>query len=173
VELNEQTIRLGAFLAMAGIAALSAVGVVAFGSPIRSALCLVVNFFTIAFLYFSLTAELLGITQIIVYTGAIMVLFLFVIMLLNLGGPQALRESRDLKRLVGIGFGAILFGLVFTQVVLPLQGVGVHEAPAGFGGPQPVGRTLFSAYVWPFEMASILLLIGIVGSILLAKRRMR
>lgn len=173
MELNENTIRLLVFLTLAGIAALSAVGVVAFGSPIRSALCLVVNFFTLAFLYFTLQAELLGITQIIVYTGAIMVLFLFVIMLLNLGGPQALGESRDLKRLVAIAFGVLLFAVVLVQVVLPMQGIPGSQAPVGYGAPQPIGRSLFTIYMWPFEMASILLLIGIVGSILLAKRRMR
>ena len=171
--LEEHSLRLLIFVSLAGVAALSAVGVVAFGNPIRSALCLVVNFFTLAFLYFTLNAEILGITQIIVYTGAIMVLFLFVIMLLNLGGPQALRESRDMKRLVGIAFGLLLFGLVASQVILPLKGVASNLAPAGFGAPGPVGRTLFTTYMWPFEMASILLLIGIVGSILLAKRRMR
>lgn len=171
--LEPHTIQLLIFLSLAGIAALSAIGVVAFGNPIRSALCLVVNFFTLAFLYFTLNAEFLGIIQVIVYTGAIMVLFLFVIMLLNLGGPQALRESRDMKRLVGIGFGVILFGLVASQVVLPLRGAAANLAPDGFGAPQPVGRSLFTTYMWPFEMASILLLIGIVGSILLAKRRMR
>lgn len=172
-QFGEHTVRFVVFATLAGLAALSAVGVVAFGNPIRSALCLVINFFTLAFLYFTLNAELLAITQIVVYTGAIMVLFLFVIMLLNLGGPLALRESRDHKRLVGIVFGAMLFGVIAAQVVLPLQGVPVADAPAGFGAPQPIGRTLFSAYVWPFEMASILLLVGIVGSILLAKRRMR
>lgn len=171
--LEAHTIQLLVFLSLAGIAALSAIGVVALGNPIRSALCLVVNFFTLAFLYFTLNAEFLGIIQVIVYTGAIMVLFLFVIMLLNLGGPQALRESRDMKRLLGIAFGVILFGLVASQVVLPLRGATANVAPEGFGAPQPVGRSLFTTYMWPFEMASILLLIGIVGSILLAKRRIR
>ncbi|MEL4881515.1 NADH-quinone oxidoreductase subunit J, partial [Shewanella algae] len=79
---------LAIFGAAAGLAAIAAVGVVAFNNAIRSALCLVVNFFVLAFLYFTLNAEMLGVTQIVVYTGAIMVLFLFVIMLLNLGSPE-------------------------------------------------------------------------------------
>ena len=70
------------FAMLAGPAALAAVGVVAFGSAIRSALCLVFNFFLLAFLYFSLSMDMLGISQIVVYSGAIMVLFVFVIMLL-------------------------------------------------------------------------------------------
>lgn len=157
---------------LAGLAAMTAVGVVAFGNAVRSALCLVLNFFTLAFLYFTLNAELLGITQIIVYTGAIMVLFLFVIMLLNLGNPNALEERPDLlRKALGFLFGGALFGLIATQVVQPFLATRQIHAPEGYGAPPALGRALFTSYVWPFEVASILLLIGIVGSILLAKRR--
>lgn len=157
---------------LAGLAAMTAVGVVAFNNAVRSALCLVLNFFTLAFLYFTLRAELLGITQMIVYTGAIMVLFLFVLMLLNLGGSELLEERPDMiKRALGFLFGGALFGLIATQVVQPFMQTTQQFAPEGFGSPQAVGRSLFTAYVWPFEMVSVLLLIGIVGSILLAKRR--
>lgn len=159
------------FGALAGVAVLTAIGVVAFGSPVRSALCLVVNFFTLAFLYFRLNSELLGIVQILVYTGAIMVLFLFVIMLLHLGGPSALRESRDLKRLLGGAFGLALLGVLMSQVILPLQKTQHGNAANDFGAPQNIGHVLFTTYAWPFEVASILLLIGVVGSILLAKRK--
>ena len=159
------------FAPLAGIAMLSAVGVVAFGNAVRSALCLVLNFFTLAFLYFTLNAELLGITQIIVYTGAIMVLFLFVIMLLRLGAPQALTEKRDPKLIAGYGLGGALFTLIFTQVILPLKDFDHPRSNDAFGAPEAVGRSLFTGYVWPLEMVSILLVVGIVGSILLAKRR--
>lgn len=158
-------------LLLAMIAMASAAGVVLLGNAIRSALCLVVNFFCLAFLYFILNAELLGIVQIVVYTGAIMVLFLFVVMLLSIGGPNALTESRDLKRLLAAPFGAALFVLVMMQVVLPLQAVGEVEPLAKAGTPEALGKVLFTQYFWPFEVASILLLIGIVGSILLAKRK--
>lgn len=160
------------FGALAGVAALSAVGVVAFGSAVRSALCLIANFFALAILYFTLNAELLGITQVIVYTGAIMVLFLFVIMLLNLGSPQFLREPPDyLKKGIGILLGLMLFGVIASQVIQPLSSIKTVTAPDDFGSPQAVGTALFTTYVWPFEVASILLLIGIVGSIMLAKRK--
>lgn len=159
------------FGALAGVAAISAVGVLAFGNAVRSALCLVVNFFTLAFLYFTLNAELLGITQVIVYTGAIMVLFLFVIMLLNIGAPQALSEKRDPRLLAGYVLGAALFAILFTQVILPIRDVSQPGSPDAYGSPQAVGRALFTGYVWPLEMVSVLLVIGIVGSILLAKRR--
>jgi NADH-quinone oxidoreductase subunit J len=163
---------LGIFLLLAGIAALAAVGVVAFGNAVRSALCLVVNFFVLAFLYFTLNAEMLGIIQIVVYTGAIMVLFLFVIMLLNLGAPQALIEKRDPKKLVGMALGLVMFMLIAAQIVAPLIKITEVRSHPAFGSPQNVGMSLFTGYLYPFEIASVLLLIGIVGSILLAKRRM-
>lgn len=163
---------------LGAIAAVTAVGVVAFSNAVRSAICLVINFFSLAFLYFMLNAEILGITQIIVYTGAIMVLFLFVVMLLNMGRPDLLHERFDLKRPLGILFGFGLFAIVLGQVVLPLQGnsTGTFElatqmAGKNPGSPEAVGRALFTHYAWPFEIVSVLLLIGIVGSILLAKRR--
>lgn len=159
------------FGALAGVAAISAVGVLAFGNAVRSALCLVVNFFTLAFLYFTLQAQLLGIVQILVYTGAIMVLFLFVIMLLNLGGLEAKQPKIDSKGVMGVLVGAALFGVLLAQVVMPMQGYDQVVAEATYGSPQNIGKSLFTAYAWPFEMASVLLLVGIVGSILLAKRR--
>jgi NADH-quinone oxidoreductase subunit J len=122
-------------------------------------------------LYFTLGSQTLGIIQIVVYTGAIMVLFLFVIMLLNLGGIKILSERQDPKLLLGSVLGLGLFALIASQVLLPLQHVITTRAPADYGVPEKLGVTLFTGYVWPFELASFLLLIGIVGSILLAKRR--
>ena len=162
------------FGAVAGAAALCAVGVVAFNNAIRSALCLVVNFFLLAFLYFTLNAEMLGVTQVVVYTGAIMVLFLFVIMLLNLGAPQLLVEKRDPKKYIGVLLGAGMFVLLGSQLLPALVKINAATLTpnlATFGGPEAIGRSLFTSYVYPFEAVSILLLIGIVGSILLAKRR--
>ena len=155
------------FAMLAGPAALAAVGVVAFGSAIRSALCLVFNFFLLAFLYFSLSMEMLGITQIVVYSGAIMVLFVFVIMLLN---PKMIEERKDLKRPIGLALGFVLFVLMASQV-LPVLGLSgpkniVHNA----GTPQVIGESLFTSAVFPFEAVSILLLVGVVGSVFLAKR---
>ena len=156
------------FAMIAGPAALAAVGVVAFGSAIRSALCLVFNFFLLAFLYFSLNMEMLGISQIVVYSGAIMVLFVFVIMLLN---PKLLEEKKDWKRPVGLVLGFALFGVLASQV-LPLLGLEGPKALAhNAGDPKVIGESLFTADVFPFEVVSILLLVGVVGSVFLAKRR--
>lgn len=160
------------FTVLAIVAVLAALGVVLFSSPVRSAICLVVNFFVLAFVYFSLNAELLGITQILVYTGAIMVLFLFVIMLLNLGGPQAWKERREFRTVLGFGFGAALAGVIASQMVTHFREHTRPFADDGYGSPQAIGRVLFTQYVWPFEVASVLLLVGIVGSILLAKRKL-
>jgi len=163
------------FGAMAGLSALAAIGVVAFNNAVRSALCLVFNFFILAFIYFTLNAQMLGITQIVVYTGAIMVLFLFVIMLLNLGAPQLLREKQDPKLFIGVLLGLALFLMVGGQILpslLTVNGDRVGaEYVAQYGTPQAIGRTLFTQYVIPFEAVSVLLMIGVVGSILLAKRR--
>lgn len=167
----EITANLIAVVVIVLVAMASAVGVVAFTSAVRSALCLVVNFFMIAFLYFTLNAEMLGISQIVVYAGAIMVLFLFVIMLLNLGAVQGLEERVDIKKFVGGALGLALLLLIAATVLQPLAVFSDVRAPVDFGTPQTVGRTLFTMYLLPFEIASILLLVGIVGSILLAKRR--
>ncbi|MFN8218865.1 MAG: NADH-quinone oxidoreductase subunit J [Fimbriimonadales bacterium] len=159
------------FLFLGFVASATALGVVVMNDPVRSAICLVVNFFTLAFLYFTLNAELLGITQVVVYTGAIMVLFLFVLMLLNLGGVKLAEEKFDVKRILGLGFGGVLLYVIGAQVILPLRAIDMPRADNAFGGPEPIGRALFTTYVWPFEVASVLLLIGLVGSILLAKRK--
>lgn len=156
------------FAMLAGPAALAAVGVVAFGSAIRSALCLVFNFFLLAFLYFSLSMDMLGISQIVVYSGAIMVLFVFVIMLLN---PKLIEERKDLKRPLGLAFGFVLFGVLASQV-LPLFGLdGPKPLTHEVGSPKLIGEALFTSYVFPFEVISILLLVGVVGAVFLAKRR--
>lgn len=156
------------FVMLAGPAALAAVGVVAFGSAIRSALCLVFNFFLLAFLYFSLSMEMLGISQIVVYSGAIMVLFVFVIMLLN---PKLIEERKDLKRPIGLAFGVVLFGVLSSQVLPALGLEGPKPLRHEVGTPQMIGEGLFTNYVFPFEVVSILLLVGVVGSVFLAKRR--
>jgi NADH-quinone oxidoreductase subunit J len=155
------------FAMIAGPAALAAVGVVAFGSAIRSALCLVFNFFLLAFLYFSLSMEMLGISQIVVYSGAIMVLFVFVIMLLN---PKLIEERKDLKKPIGIALGVVLFGVLASQV-LPVMGFdGPKPLTQDAGSTKVIGEALFTSYVFPFEVVSILLLVGVVGSVFLAKR---
>ena len=168
-------VELGMFVILAGIAAISALGVILFKAPVRSALCLVANFLSLAVLYFLLQSEMIGIIQVVVYTGAIMVLFLFVIMLLNLGAPDNYKPTKDLKTLLAVLMAGALFLVVTYQAILPMVALNLDEKALArhtdFGTPMNVGQNLLTNFVWPFEMASVLLLVGIVGSILLVKRR--
>lgn len=152
---------------LAGPLALASIGVVASKSAVRSALCLVFTFFVLSFLYFSLNMELMGISQVMVYAGAIMVLFVFVIMLLN---PKHL-DGKDLKLPIGLLFGLGLFTLIGSQVLPKLINNQVQPMVYEVGSPKYVGEALFTTYVFPFELVSLLLLVGVVGSIFLAKRR--
>lgn len=159
------------FIVMAAMAVFGAVGVVFFHSPVRAALALVVNFFVLGLLYFMLGSQMLGISQIMVYAGAIMVLFLFVIMVLKsdpAGDKPQLQEGKFLLSLV-LAIG--LFAVLASQIVLPALGQTGQSFDRSYGTPQAIGNVLFTQYVWPFEIISVLLLIGIVGSIMLAKRR--
>lgn len=165
------------FLVLAAIALCGALGVVGFGSnPVWSAISLVVNFFVLGLIYFSMGAQFLGIVQIMVYAGAIMVLFLFVIMILRLASSaQKREESGPLVRLLALASGLGFSLIIFATVVWPLSSLPSSTMTPEFASklakPQAIGMTLYSGYVWPFEIASILLLVGVVGSILLAKRR--
>ncbi|MGI8922419.1 MAG: NADH-quinone oxidoreductase subunit J family protein [Fimbriimonadales bacterium] len=159
------------FAILAVIASASAVGVIAFKNPVRSALSLVINFFTIGIIYFTLNLDLLGISQILVYTGLIMILFLFCILLLNLGAPEMLSEKSWLKTWVAIALTAVMVAAIVSQVVGPLASAGGPSSPDDYGKAASVGKALFTGWVYAFEIASVLLLVGIVGSILVAKRR--
>jgi NADH-quinone oxidoreductase subunit J len=159
------------FSILALITCASGVGVIAFRSPMRSALSLVINFFTLGVIYFTLNLDLLGVSQILVYTGLIMILFLFCILLLNLGAPQMLSEKSWIKTWVAVALTAVLVAAIVSQVVGPLSANADPTSPDGYGTAGAVGQTLFTGWVYAFEIASVLLLVGIVGSILLAKRR--
>ena len=159
------------FYLMAVAAVAAALGVVLAKNPIQCVLSLLASFFCLATIYLLSGFQFLAAIQILVYGGAIMVLFLFVIMLLNLGSSAPLREKKDVKPLLGVIVGICLFAVVLTQVFLPMVGFKNPNADPSYGSPQAIGNTLFSLYVLPFEIISVLLLIGIVGSILLAKRR--
>jgi NADH-quinone oxidoreductase subunit J len=144
-------------------------------NPMVSVLFLIANFFFLAVIYLTLHAQFIAVIQILVYAGAIMVLFLFVIMLLNLGDDRQLRETAVNKK-------SILAGLVFAvivQFVVPIVTMtegfreGLHAKSEDIGTVESVGRELFSRFVFPFEVVSILLLAAIVGAVVLAKRRFR
>lgn len=159
------------FLVLAFVAGISALGVVFSTYPVRSALFLVLNLFTLALIYFTLQAPFIGVVQVIVYVGAIMVLFLFAVMLLNPGAPEK-TTLKDPKIYIGFLASIGLLWVILSQIVMPFSRVVQARAPADFGSPAAIGKVLFAQYVWPFELVSLLLLVGVVGAILLAKRRL-
>lgn len=167
------------FLLFLVMAAVGAVLVVASRNPVASLMFLVLTLFSLAGLFVLLDAHFLAAVQIIVYAGAIMVLFLFVIMLLNLGNE---RES-DLRGLAGRGTalvaGAAMFAGIATivgrgRVTEMAGGMGaetVHAMLESRGAMGVIADPLFRSYLVPFEVTSLLLLVAVVGSIVLARRK--
>ena len=157
-----------AFALIALIALGSALGLVLKRNPIHGALFLVVNLGSIAALYLTLGAEFLAAAQVIVYAGAIMVLFVFAIMVLIPGKEETGPDPRRPWRLLALPAGAILLMLLAVYVV------GAPATPSGratSGGVEAIARLLFTDYLFPFELTSVLLLTAMVGVLLLARRR--
>ena len=215
------------FLLFAFGALVSGIALVLYPNPVRAALFLVLNLFCVAGLYLLLNAYFLAAVQVIVYAGAIMVLFLFVIMLLNLGTPDRSADRLRWQQPVAVGAGLVLAFIVAWVIYAvvpavptiahmraadPLHGprMGGAASPAGGGGPAAtppratedaadgaataapaptppvdpeemgtvagVGTKLYNpneAWLFPFEITSILLLIAVIGSVVLAKRHRR
>lgn len=160
-----------AFLVLAAAAIASAILMITRRNPVTSALYLVFNFFIIAVLYLFLKAQFIAIIQITVYAGAIMVLFLFVIMLLNLGEDKLqrwkLNSGKSIALLVGIALvlEVLYFVLNFTS------NVGMSPDAETIGTVEAIGKVLYTGYLFPFEVTSLLLLTAIVGAIFLARRK--
>jgi NADH-quinone oxidoreductase subunit J len=154
------------FLAFAAVAVAGAVNLLAQTHPINSALSLIAVMAALAGEYLLLGAEFVAALQVIVYAGAVMVLFVFVIMLLNAGVEERTQGSR-VAILFGIP-GAVLGSVLVAWVVLRHSGTG--EVPAGAlpGVPATIGPLLFHEFLLPFEITSILILIAIMGAVVLA-----
>jgi NADH-quinone oxidoreductase subunit J len=164
------TLQLLLFLVLALVAITSALGMLISRNAIYSALFLVLNFATVAVFFLLLNAPFIAVAQVSVYAGAIMVLFLFVIMLL---GAERTGQTQSIpwQRPLAIALAIVLlveagFILVIQRGVLPLV---TSELPAGFGSPAQVGTELFSRYLLPFEVTSVLLLVAMIGAIVLSK----
>ncbi len=158
------------FVVIAVVAVGSAVGLVLKKNPIHGALFLVVNLGAVAALYLMLGAEFLAAAQVIVYAGAIMVLFVFAIMVLIPGKEETTDDPRRRYRLLAVPVGAAL--LVELIVILARRGP-AGDTTAVRGTAEAVGRVLFTQYLLPFELTSVLLLAAMVGVLLLAKRRVQ
>jgi NADH-quinone oxidoreductase subunit J len=158
-----------AFALLALVAVGSALGLVLKRNAIHGALFLVVNLGTVAALYLSLRAEFLAAAQVIVYAGAIMVLFVFAIMVLIPGKEETGPDPRRPYRLLAIPVGAGL--LVELVIIVGRRAARVAPAAAAPGGVEAIGRLLFTDYLFPFEITSVLLLAAMVGVLVLARRR--
>jgi NADH-quinone oxidoreductase subunit J len=134
---------------------------------------LVLNFFVLAGIYLTLSAQFLAIIQILVYAGAIMVLFVFVIMLLNLGDEEKLIEKMNFKKFVRIILSiALIIQIIYIISYFQVnQNIVQSSNAVSIGTVNEIGRQLFTAYLFPFEITSILLLTAIIGAIVLAKKR--
>ncbi len=160
------------FLIFAVIAVVCGINVVVQTHPISSAISLIGVMGSLAVLYLLLGAEFIAAAQVIVYAGAIMVLFVFVIMLVN-AGVEVRRGRSLLAQLLGIPLLIIFLGMMayFVQRVIPGE-VAVHFGGFRGGTPQEVGRALFTQFLLPFEVVSVLILIAILGAVVLARKEL-
>ena len=166
------------FWVFAPISIGSAIAMLLQRNAVHAALFLVVNFFTIAVFYLVLGASFLFAVQIIVYAGAIMVLFLFVIMLLGVDREEPLVERLRGQRVLAVVLGA---GIAIELVVAIRAGIGfATKAPANFdetvnqgGNAQALARVLFRQYFFPFEVTSVLLIVAAIAVVVFASRRRR
>jgi len=145
--------------------------VVALRNPIYSALSLLIMFFHVAGLYVTLHAEFLAAVQVIVYAGAILVLYLFVVMLLNL--KQDDRYHRQWPVAAAVGATLIVEAVMLTLSrgqAAPVELSGQATAIEGLGNTEALGDVLYSTYLFPFEVASLILLVAMIGAIVLAKK---
>src|SRR5580700_6792383 len=171
------TLPLVLFFVFAALAVMGALMMIFFREPIHSALALILVMVALAVLYLLLGAEFIAAVQIIVYAGAVMVLFVFVIMLLNAGEEERLPHTSRVATMlgvpgliVGLGIGA---GFISHLTGLDRISIGGPEIMNGsdvFGNPTAVGKLLFSNYLLPFEVTSVLLLVAIMGAVVLARR---
>ncbi len=158
------------FFVFAAPLVLSALGVLVARNPVNAAMFLVVAFFFLSGMYVLLTAHMLAFLQVLVYAGAIMVLFLFVIMLLTTADDDFRRTRWKAMQAAGVVGAAGVLSIVWIAIDrlgdLPMRPVG-----ADFGTVKAVGRILFTQYLLPFEVTSLLLLVAIVGAVVVAKQR--
>ncbi len=161
------------FWAFAFSTVLGAIFVVAARSPISSAMALVATFFFLAGIYVLLWAHTIAVLQVLVYAGAIMVLFLFVIMLLSLTETGRPRIVLSFSRLVGGAATAGLLAILALAIarMRPIDVPWSSAQQASFGSLQTLGLIVYTGYLLPFEAVSLLLLVAIVGAVVVAKPR--
>ncbi|MEU5406984.1 NADH-quinone oxidoreductase subunit J [Nocardia asteroides] len=161
------------FWVLAPIAVLGALGMVTAAKAVHSALCLAATMIALAVFYIAQGALFLGVVQIVVYTGAVMMLFLFVLMLVGVDSAESLRETLRGQRIaaavVGVGFGFLLIGGISAA----LRDSGTSFPARGFGGRDVIAELaelIFLRYVWAFELTGALLITATIGAMVLAHR---
>lgn len=152
----------------------SAVLTVTSRNPVSSAMSLIAHFFMLSGLYLTLEAQFVAAVQVLVYAGAIMVLVVFVIMLLNLGREKQLTEKVNLRSV----FGTIIGAVFAIQVIIvlgahPTERLQLAPNAVAIGTTESIGTSLFTTYLFPFEAISLLLLAALIGSVILAKRHVQ
>jgi len=163
------------FFYFGSVIVLCALLVVALRNPVHSVIALLVMFFHIAGLFVTLHAEFLAAVQLIVYAGAILVLYLFVVMILNL------QQDDSYQRQVKLGVGLGLLALAEVTAIIgkaglpeePVSGraaAGEAAAAAVAGNTETIGKALYTTYLFPFEVASLILLVAMIGAIIMAKK---
>jgi|SRR6185312_4415607 len=157
------------FWFLSALALLGAIGVIVSKNPIYSVLCLIIVFFAISGHYILMNAQFLGIVNIIVYAGAIMVLFLFVIMLMNLNSETEPVKNIYMK-LAGVIAGLMLMIVFVAAISHSDTGNTIIRAGTSVGLTESLGKELFSKYVVPFEISSVLFLSAMIGAILIGKK---
>ena len=172
------TVEVVLFFFAAALALGGAVGVVLARNPVHCALLLVVTLVAVAIFFLLQEAQLVAAVQVIVYAGAIVVLFLFVIMLLGVDREESLRDPIPYQRPAAVALGAILLGEIFVlagrtwATGAPSVRGSVRRQVDGqdLGNIQRVARTLFTDFLWAFELTAVLLVIAVVGAVVLARR---
>jgi NADH-quinone oxidoreductase subunit J len=162
------------FYTLAIISIGSALLMVTRRNPVIAALYLILNFFCLAGLYLTLQAQFIAVIHILVYAGAIMVLFVFVIMLLNLGDKQTLNDAISPKKVVAGGLSLALLLELLYIIVYATKDLPAYDVKQALetGTVEHIGKELFTNFLFPFEVTSILLLAAIIGAVLLAKRKL-
>ena len=153
---------------------LAALGVIVSRNPVYSALLLVLCFFTSAVIWLLLDAEFLGIVLVLVYVGAVMVLFLFVVMMLDVNLEELRKGLANYWPLAVAVAGFVVFAMVNVIVVRHLGGMSLRTAPAlaaGYSNTRDLGTALFTRYAYPAQIAAVILLVASVAAIVLTLRR--
>ncbi|OQW62342.1 MAG: NADH-quinone oxidoreductase subunit J [Proteobacteria bacterium HN_bin10] len=159
------------FLYFAAVIVVTGLLVVSLRNPVYSALSLLILFFHVAGLYVTLHAEFLAAVQVIVYAGAILVLYLFVVMLLNLKREDRYHGQLPVGGLLGLTLlteAVLLFASRRSGASEPAAAT--EAAAEAAGNTETIGEVLYSTYLFPFEVASLILLVAMIGAIILAKR---